>query len=130
MTAMQPISVIFWFYLFSGTVTLSMAGIMWAAWYMRRDANAGTLSMLLLWLAVDMFAKMIMRSEQAIVTLEQVLFVSRMATVGMVTAGLWTMDTYLSSHNGHLSLLRRFVLWYRPDDDPVWERWRNDEHGN
>ena len=126
MTTMDPNATLFWFYLLSGVFNLSMAGLMWAAWFVRRDSDAGMAAMLLLWLSVDMFAKAVMRATQAIVTLEQALYVSRMATIGIVTTGAWMVDTYFASHNGHLSMLRRFVLWYRRSDDEVWEKWRRE----
>lgn len=109
---------LFWFYLLLGMGLLSMTGILWLSWLIRRDNLAGLLSMLLLWLAIDTLAKGVLRSTQAIVTHEQILYVSRVASFGIVTTAALIVDAYLSSRNGHLSGLRRLVLWYRKTRDP------------
>lgn len=109
---------LFWYYLVAGMALLSMTGILWLAWRLRGDNLAGLLSMLFLWLTIDTMAKGILRSTQAIVSHEQILYVSRVASVGIVTTAALIVDTYLASRNGHLSGLRRIVLWYRGEREP------------
>ena len=115
----NPHPALFWYYLFVGMALLSMTGVMWLSWRIRHDNLAGLLSMLFLWLALDTLAKGILRSTQAIVSHEQILYVSRVASFGIVTTAALIVDAYLASRNGHLSGLRRIVLWYRGKRDPA-----------
>lgn len=119
MTELQAVAVLFWAYLFVGTVAAAAMGLLGAAWYQRRDPLAWWLTLLYGCIALDMYAKAMLRSAFPLVTDLTAFHLSRLAALGTAIVILGLTDYYFASHNSHLDVLRRIVRW--------WDQWRRVE---
>lgn len=107
-----PSTLLFWLYVGVGTIAAAATGVLGTAWYVRREVLAWWLTLLYAFIAVDMYAKALLRSPTGYLPPLSALHLSRLAALGMVIVILGLTDWYFAAHNGHLDVLRRIVRWW------------------
>jgi len=112
-----PSTLLFWLYVTVGTIAAAMMGMLGWAWYIRRDVLSWWLTLMFAFVALDMYAKALLRSPTGYLPPLSALHLSRLSAIGMALVLLGLTDWYFASHNGHLDMLRRIVRW--------WDRRRN-----
>ena len=104
---------LFWLYLGAGALAFASAGLLMAAAIRIRDLLAVWLALLLLSVALDFYAKSVLRSPNPQITLELAFGILRFAAAGCVMTIIGVTDCWFSQHNGHLDGIRRLMYWWR-----------------
>lgn len=104
---------LFWLYLGAGALAFASAGLLAVASIRIRDLLAMWLAFLLLSVAMDFYAKAVLRSPNPQITLELAFGILRFAAAGCVVTIIGVTDCWFSQHNGHLDGIRRLMYWWR-----------------
>jgi len=111
-------------YLFWVIAIGGLAATAYIGYRRRKDDVLGWLSWLLMWIAIDLLARVGLRSPWLQQWSEFFLHVGRLAPMCWAAFGFLTLDTYFARHNGHLDLPRRALRWW----DHRSQRWEERQH--
>lgn len=100
---------------------LGLAVISYLGFRQRREVLLGWLAYLLLWSAIDLFARALLRAPVSVWAAESALYVSRLAPVCESIYAFLVLDRFFAMNNGHLDLPRRLLRWW----DRRSQRWED-----
>lgn len=103
---------------------LGLAVISYFGFRQRREVLLGWLAYLLLWLAIDLFARSVLRAPVAIWVADTALYIGRLAPVCEAVYAFLVLDRFFAMNNGHLDLPRRLLRWW----DRRSQRWEDRQH--
>ncbi len=98
---------------------LGLTAISYLGFRRRREVLLGWLAYLFLWLALDLFARSVLRMLVPPWATSTALYLSRLAPVCESIYGFLLLDRYFAMSNGHLDLPRRLLRWW----DHRSQRW-------
>lgn len=100
---------------------LGLAAVSYLGFRRRHEVLLGWLAYLLLWLALDLVARAVLRAPVAMWVAETALYMSRLAPVCEAGYAFLVLDRFFAMNNGHLDLPRRLLRWW----DRRSQRWED-----
>lgn len=115
---------LFYWYASWALSILGLAAISYLGFRRRREVLLGWMAYLLLWVALDLLMRAVLRAPVAAWASELALYASRLAPVCESIYAFLVLDRFFAMNNGHLDLPRRLLRWW----DRRSQRWEDKQH--